>query len=151
MSEVRGADSNESRECSDALDAEGYVLGMPDANGIVAKCAADAQVYGVAQKSTKHPITGTAEADKEVGVLRAPKFAMVQYNNGVGETISVGSLLSMKGANAAGCCREHSWTTWAAGTGTERKTLVGIALEAKAQSTSGLVKCILLCPSFPMQ
>jgi len=151
MSEYKGAEANESRECSEHLDDEGYVLGMPDSGGIVAKCVADAQVYGIAEMDTKHPVTEAAQTGKEVAIVRAPKFAMVQYNNGGAESFVIGDLLSMKGANAAGCCKKHAWTTFAAATLTERRTLVGIAQEAKGVSTSGKVKVLLLCPSFPMQ
>ena len=142
-------------QCSDALDDEGYVLGYPDSTtNKVAKAAAGAAAFGVAFKSTKNPVTGTAEADKAVGVVQAPRYAYVQYNNGSGETIAVGDLVSTKGANAAGTVKKHAATawpgTWASATAEtisdEDAMIVGIALEAKAASTSGKLLVKLLCP-----
>jgi len=143
----------ESRECTDALDDEGYVL-MLASTGKVAKCTAGSPAYGIAYKSTKNPVTGTAEANKQVAIVRAPKEAYVQYNNGGGETIAIGDLVSSKGANAAGTCKKHASTawpgTWAAATAEtisdEDAMIVGIALEAKTASTSGKLKVLLLCP-----
>lgn len=154
MSEYKGAEANESRECSENLADEGFVLGYPNSSGIVAKCIAGAKVYGVAEMDTKHPVTDAARTGIEVAILRKPKFANVQYNNGGGETIAVGDILSMKGANAAGACKKHVPTAWpgawsnatAETISLEDAMIVGIALAAKAESTSGKVKCLLLCP-----
>lgn len=154
MAEVLGAEAMESRECTDALDDEGYILGYPGSDGKVAKCLADSPVYGVAYKSTKHPVTGTAEANKEVAIVRQPKIAYVQYNNGVGETIAIGDLVSTKGANAAGTCKKHASTAHVTplvvateeAIDDEFAMIVGIALEAKAADTSGKLKCLLMCP-----
>jgi len=159
MAVVIGAEGMESRECTDALDDEGYILGYPNANGQVAKCPANGAVYGVAYKSTKHPITGDAEANKQVAIVHAPKIAYLQFNNGAGETIAVGDLLSTKGANAAGTCKKHASTAWPATYSAstaetisdEFSMIVGIALEAKGENTSGKVKCLLLCPIPPKQ
>jgi len=141
-------------QCSDALDDEGYVLGYPDASSIVAKALADGKAFGIAFKSTKNPVTGTAEANKQVAVLQAPKYAYVQYNNGAAETIAIGDLVSTKGANAAGTVKKHASTAWpdpyasatAETISDEDSMIVGIALEAKAASTSGKLLVKLLCP-----
>ena len=153
MAQALGAEEMESRQCSDALDGEGYVLGYPDANGIVAKVAAGGKVYGVAYMSTKDQ-TGTAIANKQVAIIRKPKIAYVRYNNGGGETIAIGDIVSSKGANAAGTCKKLATTAWpGTWSNTDAETIcdeyaliVGIALEAKSASTSGLLKCQLLCP-----
>jgi len=150
MAQIKGAEEMESRECTDALSDEGFVLELAN-TGKVNKAAANAGVYGIAYASTKDPVTGTALANKQVTIVKAPKIAYVQYQNAGGETIAINDLVSTKGANAAGTVKKHAWTTWAAATGTERKMIVGIALEAKGASTSGKLKCQLLCPSFPMQ
>jgi len=140
-------------ETTDALDDEGYIMKLAD-TGKVAKCAAGDPVFGIAFKSTKNPVTGTAEANKQVAILQTPKYAYVQYNNGVGETIAINDLVSTKGANAAGTCKKHASTAWpgtyASATAEtiddEHSMVVGIALEAKAASTSGKLLVKLLCP-----
>ena len=151
MAEVLGAEANESRICSEALDDEGYVLGYPDATTKkVAKCAAGGKAYGIAYKSTKNIITGTAEADKAVAIIRAPKKAKVKAYTDA-SAIAAGDLVSMKGAVAAGCVKKHSWTVWAAATGTEMAMVVGIAQEALAASTQGKIEVLLMCPLPIMQ
>lgn len=140
-------------ECTDALDDEGYVLTL-GSNGKVSKCPAGGKVFGVALTSTKDPVTGVAQANKQVAVVQAPKYAYVQYQNGSGETISIGDLVSVKGANAAGKVKKHVSTSWPAtysatvaeGISDENAMIVGIALEDKAQSTSGKLLVKLLCP-----
>jgi len=140
-------------ECTDALDDEGYVL-MLASTGKVAKATAGAAAFGIALTSTKDKVTGTATANKQVAVLQTPKYAYVQYNNGSGETIAIGDLVSTKGANAAGTVKKHAATAWPATylnttaetIDDEHSMLVGVALEAKAQSTSGKLLVKLLCP-----
>lgn len=140
-------------ECTDALDDEGYVLSLAN-TGKVAKAVAGGAAFGIGLTSTKDKVTGVATANKQVAVLQAPKFAYVQYNNGGGETIAINDLVSTKGANASGTVKKHASTAWpgtyAAATSEtiddEHSMIVGIALEAKAATTSGKVLCKLLCP-----
>ena len=78
MAELMQPDQKESRICSDALADEGYVL-MLASTGKVAKCTAGSPVYGVAFADTKNKVTGTAEAEKPVAILKAGSKAKVQY------------------------------------------------------------------------
>jgi len=152
MAEVSESDIL-SFECTDALDDEGYVLSLAN-TGKVAKCVAGGAAFGIGFTSTKDKVTGTAIANKQVGVLQAPKYAYVQFNNGAGETIAIDDLVSTKGANAAGTVKKHAATAWPATylnttaetIDDEHSMLVGVALEAKAQSTTGKLLCKLLCP-----
>ena len=140
-------------ECTDALDDEGFVLTLAS-TGKVAKAVAGGAAFGVAFTSTKDKVTGTAVANKQVGVVQTPRYAYVQYNNGGGETIAIGDLVSTKGANASGTVKKHASTAWpgtyAAATAEtiddEHSMVVGIALEAKSASTSGKLLVKLLCP-----
>jgi len=153
MAEVMGAEAMESRICTDALDDEGYVLGYPGSAGKVAKALAGGKVYGIAYKSTKNPVTGTAEANKAVAIIRAPKIAKVQVQNGA-TNIAIGDILSMKGAGASGKATRHASTAWPASYASadaetisdENSMIVGIALEALAANTSGKIQVLLLCP-----
>lgn len=126
--------------------------------GKVAKSTSGQAVYGVAQKSTLNPITGVAEANKQVAVLQAPKFAYVQYDvRGSTEDFDIGEVVSVKLANSSGCVSKHVSTahpgTYAATTAEtisdEDATIVGIAEEAVAWTSgtkTGKVKVRLLCP-----
>jgi len=159
MAEFLGAEAMESRECTDALDDEGYVLALAS-TGKVAKCAANGAVYGVGYKSTKNPVTGTAEANKQVAIIRAPKQAYVQYaiQNTDSADLAIGELVSMQGAAASGCVKRHVSTAWpgtyAAATAEtiddEHSRIVGISLEAVARpgagTKTGKLLCQLLCP-----
>jgi hypothetical protein len=127
---------------------------MLASTGKVAKATAGAAAFGIALTSTKDKVTGTATANKQVAVLQAPKYAYVQYNNGSGETIAIGDIVSTKGANASGTVKKHASTAWpstwanttAETISDEDSMIVGVALEAKAQSTSGKLLVKLLCP-----
>jgi len=158
MAETMGAEARESRECTDALDAEGYVLALAT-TGKVAKCAAGGKAYGVAYKSTKHPVTGTAQSNKQVAIIKAPKKANVLYAIASTENdVAIGDLVSMKGATVAGKVTRHEPTAWpgtyAAATAEtisdENSMIVGIALEAVTAPGSGtlegLMEVQLLCP-----
>lgn len=152
MAEVSESDIL-SFECTDALDDEGYVLMLAN-TGKVAKATAGSPAFGIGFTSTKDKVTGTAIANKQVGVVQSPRYAYVQYNNGGGETIAINDLVSTKGANASGTVKKHvstAWpATWAAATAEtisdEDAQIVGIAQEAKSASTSGKLLVKLLCP-----
>lgn len=152
MSQTMGAEEMESRECTDALDDEGYVL-MIASTGKVAKATAGSPVYGIAYKSTKDPITGIATANKHVAIVRASKKAKVQADTDA-NAIAVGDIVSVKGADASGKVKKHASTawpaTWAAATAEtisdEDATIVGIALEALGANLTGKIECLLLCP-----
>ena len=158
MAEVMGAEAMESRECTDALDDEGYVLALAS-TGKVAKCAAGGAVYGIAYKSTKNPVSGTAEANKPVAIVRKPKKAKVQIRlANTDSDIAIGDLVSTVGVGASGYAKKHAATAWpATWANTTAETIsdefaaiVGIALEAFTAPGSGTktgkIEVLLLCP-----
>ena len=60
----------EAFESEDALDDSGYVMTFGSAAGKVKKAGASDVILGFAFASTKNPITGTAEANKMVGIVK---------------------------------------------------------------------------------
>jgi len=94
--------------CDDALDDEGYVLAWSATTpGNVRKCPSNTRPLGVAYKSTKNPITGTAESGKSVGIVDAG-VAMVRYNLASTDSdIEIGDPVSVKNANEAGAVKKH--------------------------------------------
>lgn len=141
MSEKQGAEARESRECTDALDDEGYVLALAT-TGKVAKCAAGGSAYGVNYKSTKHQVTGVAEANKQVAIVNGNKKAYVQFAIASTDSdVDIGDLVGMTGANAAGCVKQQTAAD---------RTLVGVALEAHAApgagTDTGKILVRLMCP-----
>ena len=118
--------------CEDALDDYGYLLIIGASAGQVKKADGSAKVVGVAFKSTVNPITGDAEADKEVAIVRhgqaRVKFGTSHAAIAVGDTIC---------AMAGGLGQKQTVTsdmTWA-----ERIIRVGTALSALALNTAGYV------------
>lgn len=64
-------------EAEEALDDSGYVLIFGSTVGQVLKAQDDSDfILGFGYMSTKNPISGTAEADKEVGVIK-PRNGLV--------------------------------------------------------------------------
>ena len=163
MSETMGAEARESRECDVALDDEGYVLQL-ESTGHVTKCAVGGKAYGVAFKSTKHPVTGVAQANKQVAIVRAPKKAMVQYNLSNTDTdIVIGDWVSMKAAEATGQVKKHEGTVLSTDPTkaevdafhAEAEMIVGKALEGVvkpgAGNKIGKLEVLLTCPTFGLQ
>jgi len=68
----------EAFESEDALDDSGYVLTFGTAAGKVKKATASDVVLGFAFASTKNPVTGTAEANKMVGVIKPRRGIVVR-------------------------------------------------------------------------
>ncbi len=149
-------------ECTDALDAEGYVLALA-ATGKVAKATSGQAAFGVNEVSTKNAVSGVAEANKQVAVVQTPDYAYVQYDvRGSTEDFAIGDVVSVKLANSSGAVTRHVSTTWpgtyAAATSEtimdEDASIVGIAMEAVAWTSgtkTGLVKVKLLCPRYLKQ
>ena len=124
-------------ETEDALDDGGYVV-MLKTNGKVAKCTADTQPFGINYMSTKHPITGTAQANVKVGII-TEGVAEVQYNLADTDSdINIGDLVGTLGANAAGTVKKLQLDTTDAGTlANSLKCIVGVALESVSAPASG--------------
>jgi len=60
----------EAFETEDALDDSGYVMTFGSGAGKAKKAGASDVILGFAFASTKNPITGTAEANKMVGIVK---------------------------------------------------------------------------------
>jgi hypothetical protein len=103
--------------------------------------------------------TLVAEADKQVAVVQAPRYARVQYHTPIGSgSIAIGDIVSMKAGAVAGRVQLHAATpipgTYSSVTAEtiadEEASIVGIAMEAITMSgsviTHGTMKVKLLCP-----
>jgi len=145
-----------SLESTDALAEDGFVLNLASTCK-VAKATAGQAAFGVNEVSTLNAVTGVAEANKQVAVVQSPRYAYVQYDvRGATEDFAAGELVSVKTINTAGCVTRHisqvlgSYSTVELlALDAEKKSIVGIAMEAVAWSSgtlTGKVKVRLLCP-----
>lgn len=138
---------------NDALDDGGYVM-MLTSDGTVSLCTADSMAIGVAYKSTKDAISGTATADVEVPIVSHCTQMKVKVEVDNTDTgIAIGDVISMKGANTAGYAHLHvpqTYTNPATDAEVtegfdELKTIVGVALAAVASPGSGSTQTDINC------
>jgi len=127
----------ESRKCTDALDAKGYVLELAS-DGTVKK--ATTRVYGIAYRDTVNPVTEQAEANKYVPII-TEGFAYVQAeltaDVAIGDYVGLGATAGKVDKLDVDTSSLSAYEAW-------RKKLVGIALEAKSAGYEGLL-LVRLC------
>jgi len=127
--------------CSDALDDYGYVLSL-QTSGYLHKCTNSELPFGIALTSTKNPITGSAQSNQKVAVVRTgvAYVKLVSTNS----AIYKGNLVGVSGT--AGYVDKLTVSTssvanlWAS-----LQKCVGIAMENKSSNAGGKIKVLLTC------
>ncbi|RLE66991.1 MAG: hypothetical protein DRJ38_00025 [Thermoprotei archaeon] len=126
--------------CSDALDDYGYVLSL-QSSGNAHKCTNTELPIGIALTSTKDPITGTAQSDQKVAIVRRG-VAYVKLDD-ANSSISPGDLVGV--SSTAGYVDKLTVdTTDAESLWSSLRKAVGIALESKSANAGGKIKVLLL-------
>lgn len=128
------------------VQVEGLVLSLETA-GTLIPCPAGGTPYGVAYMTTEDPQYNPNSINHSTQYLLGAEMAVVReglvrvpYHTAGGETISIGQIMSMLGANTAGYVRVHVPTALPGAYNAatlaarleEQNCIVGIALEAKA-------------------
>ena len=126
--------------CSDALDDYGYVLSM-QTSGYLHKCTNTEQPFGIALTSTKDPISGSAQSNQKVAVVRrgVADVKLVSTNS----AIYTGDYVGVSGT--AGYVDKLTIdTSSTANLWASLRKCVGIAMENKAANAGGKIKVLLL-------
>jgi len=97
MSLVLKPDQMISLECTDALDEKGYVLAI--SGGKFRKARPGDTPMAVAFRSTKNPITGTAEANKQVPALMYGVALVYAKIPAGGDSIAKGDIVCVNQAS----------------------------------------------------
>ena len=125
-------------KCTDALDAAGYVLELVSA-GTVQKASSGAIPFGVAAKSTKDPISGTAQANQYVAILRRGVVNVKLSSSN--SAINIGNYVGTAGNGLVD--KVTIDTSSVSNFYNSLKKIVGIALESKAANSGGTIKVLL--------
>jgi len=126
--------------CSDALDDYGYVLAL-QSNGSLHKATDTEQPFGIALTSTKDPISGTAQSDQKVAVVRrgVAYVKLIDTNS----AISPGDYIGV--SSTAGLVDKLTIdTTDVASLWDSLRKCIGIAMESKSENAGGKIKVLLL-------